>query len=704
VPHHTLRLRPGIDVTRTEALNEAGISFSQLVRFRRDEGGIALVQKLGGWARFFATAMPAIARALWAWQDTNKNKYLAVGTEPTLSEGSFLYAISGTARDITPHVLQDNVAVQVTTTLGTNVVTIKDVGSNITVYDSVFIPAHISVGGVVIFGFYPALAVSPDTYQIVLIDQLGNPVVPTAAITNGGAVATYTTTSGSQVVTVVLNNHGYSVGRTYPILIRTAVGGVTLLGNTLVQTIVDANTFTIFAPNAANANAAVSINGGLARYNYYLGFGPLPQGTGFGIGGFGRGGFGTGVAPAAQAGANISSLDWVLDNWGEILISLPTDTQFGSPDGTSYIGGPLFYWSPQANTSNALAISAGPIASTDFFVAMPQRQIIALGATANGVQDPLLVRWCDVNNFFSWIASPVNQAGSYRLTRGSLIVGGLQANQQGLIWTDVGLWAMQYIGVGDPNGSVYGFNEIGKNCGLIARKARGTLAGVTYWMGIEQFFMLSGSGVQIMECSVWDVVFQNLDRNNLRKIRCAVNSSFNEVVWYYPSQNGGGEVDSYVKYTVNMNVWDYGLLGRTAWIDQSVLGQPIGADTSKLLQQHEISNDADGQPLRASFQTGYFTMSDGDFLTFVDQFWPDMKWGQYGSSPNAQVLLTFYVAEYPGQTPRQYGPFTLSQAVTFVTPRFRGRLVSIGFQNIDAGTFWRLGAMRYRYSPDGRFL
>lgn len=729
MPHHTLKLLPGIDLNKTEALNEAGISFSQLIRFRLDaSSGVALVQKIGGWLRVFPSAFPAIVRALWAWQDTNKNKYLAVGCEPSATSGvnSPLLVLpyrnnasTGSLIDITPHVLQDNVAVNVTTLTTTNLVTIEDTGSNISVYDAVFIPAHISVGGVVLFGFYPAIAAGANTYQIALLDQFGNPLFPTSAVVSGGAVAVFDTTAGSQVVEVTLPDHGYSVGSTYPVLIQTAVGGIVLVGNELVQSVIDADHFTIFAPNIASATATVPINGGNARYDYYIGFGPLPTGTGFGIGGFGRGGFGTGIPPVAQAGANIATLDWVLDNWGEILIALPTDMQFGAPDGTSYVGGPLFYWSPEANTSSALAIAAGPVASASFFVAMPQRQIIALGTTVNGVQDPLLVRWCDVNNFFQWIGSPTNQAGQYRLTRGSLIVGGLQANQQGLIWTDVGLWAMQYIGTGDPNASVYGFNEIGRGCGLIAKKAMGTLGGVTYWMGgtettvpsgatgavgTGQFFKLSGSGVEIMDCTVWDAVFQNLDRNNLYKIRCAVNSSFNEVVWYYPSANGGGEVDSYAKYTVNMGVWDYGLLGRTAWVDQSVLGQPIGADTNRFAQQHEVSYDADGQPLVASFQTGYFTMNEGEFLTFVDQFWPDMKWGPYGSTPNAQLLLTFFVSEYPGTAPREYGPFTLSQATQYVTPRFRGRLVSIKFESIDVGTFWRVGANRYRYSPDGKFL
>jgi hypothetical protein len=96
-------------------------------------------------------------------------------------------------------------------------------------------------------------------------------------------------------------------------------------------------------------------------------------------------------------------------------------------------------------------------------------------------------------------------------------------------------------------------------------------------------------------------------------------------------------------------------------------------------------------------------MADGDLKTFVDQVWPDMKWGYFGGSQGAVVKLTFYVADYPGQTPRAFGPFTLTQATKFVTPRFRARLVSIQIQSEDLGSFWRLGNIRYRLQQDGKF-
>ena len=140
---------------------------------------------------------------------------------------------------------------------------------------------------------------------------------------------------------------------------------------------------------------------------------------------------------------------------------------------------------------------------------------------------------------------------------------------------------------------------------------------------------MSGSGVEPIRCPVWDVVFQDLDTNHLDKIRVAPNSRFGEVTWYYPVISNGGEVTNYVKYNVNLQVWDYGTLGRTAWINESVLGPPIGAAMNRYIYQHETSPDADGQPMYSSFETGYFVMSEADVKMFVDQVWPDMKWGYF---------------------------------------------------------------------------
>ena len=103
------------------------------------------------------------------------------------------------------------------------------------------------------------------------------------------------------------------------------------------------------------------------------------------------------------------------------------------------------------------------------------------------------------------------------------------------------------------------------------------------------------------------------------------------------------------------------------------------------------------------FQTGYMQLSEADVKMFIDQVWPDMKWGYYGGVQDANVKLTFYVTDYPGQTPLVYGPYTMTQATTFFTPRFRGRLVSIKVESDDIGSWWRLGNIRYRFQQDGKY-
>ena len=686
--HATLKLIPGVDENRTPALNEAALSYSQLIRFVPDRQGIGLPQKLGGWTRFYPTALGSTPRALWAWEDTNNNSYLAVGcqTSTTPGTGAPLIVIkSGSANNLVPQTKTDNVAVSVTTTTTSNIVTILDTGSNITAYDAVFIPAHISVAGVILFGLYQCYPVGANTYQIAITNALGSPIYPTSAVT-GGAVASFATTSGSASVSVTLNNHGYVVGDTYPVLISTTVGGITLYGNYTVQSVTSGNVFVIQAATSATSTTTASINSGSARYVYYISYGPLPANSGYGVGGYGTGGYGSGLAPVAAVGTNISATDWTLDNWGDTLIACP-------------VSGPIYEWSPQTNLPTLQIIPQAPVANDGAFVAMPQRQIEAWGSTVNGIQDPLLLRWCDINNYSVWAGQAQNQAGSFRIPKGSKIVGCIQAPQQGLVWTDLGLWAMQYVSLPD----VYQFNEVGVGCGMIGRKAAASLNGVVYWMSQSQFFTFSGNGVSSLNCPIWDVVFQDLDTTNTDKIRIAVNSRFGEVSWFYPTKSAGGEINAYVKYNTLLQQWDYGTLSRTAWINQSVLGPPIGTDPTGLIFQHETSTDADGQAMNSSFQTGYFTLQDGDMQTFIDQVWPDFKWGYYNGTASATLLLTFYVVDYPGQTPRIYGPYTMTQATTYITPRLRGRLVSIKVQSNDVGSFWRMGAMRYRLMPDGKF-
>lgn len=765
--HSTLKLIPGVDQNRTPTFNEAAISTCNLIRFQPDQRGVALPQKLGGWVKYYSTAIAGIPRTLWAWEDANSNPYLAIGS----TQGLFGLS-NGTLESVFPQYYSVSRTVNVSTTSGSATVTITDTGSNIQTGDTVNILTHISVGGLILFGTYVCTSAGANSYQIQAKDILGFPQYATSTVANGGAVASFSIASATNIVTVTLNNHGFSVGQYYPVLVSTTIGAstVTLYGNYTIQSVPTANTFTINSTTTAASGGpfTASINGGLAAYTYYLGNTVVPASTGFAIDAYGLGGFGVGlpavtgrsftlsaVAPSTPSsgyvtysfsgsmnvpvgtlvaisgvtpsGYNttqplpvISSVqgstttvvlqqsttgtatvlgtitfssypaqtqtDWTLANWGEILISCPQN-------------GPIYQWNPDAGLATSSIISNAPTVNDGMFIAMPQRQIVAWGSTFNGVKQPLLIRWCDIGNYDVWVAQIVNQAGSYIIPKGSRIVGCIQGPQQGLIWTDLACWAMQYVG--QPY--VYQFNEIGTGCGLIAQKAAGSLNGAVFWMGQSQFYHLNGNGVEPLPCPIWDVVFQNINQQYVDKIRFASNARFGEIVWYYPSINSVGENDSYVKYNTLIGQWDFGTLNRTAWIDQSVLGAPLGASSEGYIYQHETSPNADGAPMLSRFRTGYFEISEAEYKMFVDQVWPDMKWGYYNGVQDADVEITFYVTDYPGETDRVYGPYTFNNQTTFITPRFRGRLVSIEISSSDLNSFWRLGAMRYRVIPDGKF-
>lgn len=696
MPHASVKLKPGVDQNETPALNEAGISTSNLVRFIYDRVQGALIQKLGGWTKFYPNTTPAIVRALWSWEDTQASSWLAYGTENITTAAQLGAIKNGVQQDITPRYASDDVAAAASATSGSSYLIITDATTTgITQYVTVYIATHISVGGVVLFGLYecdPDGYIGATTYSVQAVDALGAPLLATST-TTATFLPLFNVTNGTTAVTVTLPDHGFSAGEIFPVLMPTTVGGATFYGAYPIVSVTDADNFVINSTTTPTSTTTGYLNGNQAHYVYNFGFGSIPSGTGYGVGAYGSGGYGTGTAVIPSTGAPIAATDWSLDNWGEVLLSSPINSY--SPPLQ-----PIYQWAPNGGAPTASIIPNAPPVNDGFFVAMPQRQIVAWGSTFNGIQDPLLIRWCDVNNYNDWIGTVLNQAGSYRIPKGSKIVGCIQGPQQGLVWTDIGVWSMQYVG--QP--FVYSFNEIGSGCGLISRKAAASINGTIYWMGPSQFFSLTGGGVQPVACPIWDVIFQDLDQDNVDKIRVAVNSRFGEITWYYPTMSNGGEVNAYAKHNVLLGTWDFGTLGRSAWIDQSVLGPPIGSDpNNRYIYQHETSTDADGQPLLASFQTGYFAMNEADVLTFVDQVWPDMKWGYYGGVQNATVDITFYVTDYPGQTPRTFGPYPVTQNTTFISPRFRGRLVSIGLSSNDVGSFWRIGNMRYRLQADGKF-
>lgn len=675
-----ITLQPGVNVERTPLVLRSGISASQLIRFRDQ-----LTQKYGGWQKFYPFAVGGIPRDLHAWQDLNSVKYLSIGTTSQLS-----VITANVLQDISPQILITNFAPSnISTTIGSNVVAITDAGiSNVTVQDSVLFNTPVSVGGLILAGLYPiTLITGTHAYQIQAATNATTSAAP--------VVPQFATSTGSANVTVTFTAHGQSVGSVMNLSIATTGNGVTILGEYKILTVPTVDTFTIAANTQATGNGSFFMNSDNVQLVYKIALGPPSAGTGFGIGGFGTGGFGTGSTTGQQTGTDIAASSWTSDNWGEILIACPMN------DG-------IYYWQPNSGFQTASIIPGAPPYNTGIFISTTEQILIAYGSSVNvgiGVQQqPLLVQWCDVGNFFQWTANSSTQAGNFTIPIGSKLISGMAVSNQNLLWTDLDLWAMNYIGPPD----VFGFNKIGAGMGAASAHSVQQLRGSVFWMGVTNIYVYSGGSANVVPCPIWDAIFQNINTTFASNICSMPNTPFNEIGWFYPSASSvSGENDSYVKMNISEPgaPWDYGPIAsmqRSAWIDQSVLGMPIASTSSGIIYMQETTPDADGTPLNASFTTGDFYLAEGEQFVMVNQIMPDFKWTTFAGTGSAQIQLTFNVSDFPGDTPVQYGPYTVTQATEYLDVWFRGRLMSVTVQSSDLGSFWRMGSIKFRYAPSGR--
>ena len=735
-----LLLQPGVNLQSSPTLNKTQWAKTQAVRFYA-----GLLQKLGGWSHYCATPVIGTCRALLGWADLNGNPYVATGTEQRLQVIS-----GGAVTDITP-VLPLNNTPNFSTTMGSNVVTIIDTYAPPIAGDWVNIVTPVSVGGLVISGLFTAVPISSTEYTIVA------PANAASTVTNGGAVATFTTTtSAPTVVKVALANHGYVAGvSVFTVQIPVVVGGITLMGVYAVQTVVDSSHFTIASPTAATSAATVSLNSGHAQIFYLLSGGNATNvGSGYGLGNYGSGDYGLSSTTVTATQMRL----WALDHWGQDLVAAP-------------VGGTIYYWQPDvpayANLTGSIsgyvltvsALGYGTIAGgqtlygpgvtagtsiegqltgtpggvgtwavsisqtvasesmataqtlstavsvsgtaplyINWLFVVPEVQILmTLGAESGGTQYPLLARWCDAADFTDWTPSVSNQAGSFQLNSGSTLLYGVANGLTLYLWTDLGVWSATYQGL--PY--VFSFNELARECGAIGPNAVAVASIGAVWLSTQGFFQLSSGGVQPMECTVWDFYNDNVDPMQLFSITAALNTEYHEIAWYFPMLGGGM---GYVKWNWIESVWDYGTLTRTAWIDASPAGNAMGVDANGLVQEHETSPDADGVPILASAVSGYFDVQEGDEFAFLDMLQPD-----FVSPTGATITLSAYAQDYPGGAIRHTGALPVQVGTqgagtlptNFVTCGIRGRQIAIGVRSDDLGSSWRLGALRSRFRPDG---
>jgi hypothetical protein len=344
------------------------------------------------------------------------------------------------------------------------------------------------------------------------------------------------------------------------------------------------------------------------------------------------------------------------------------------------------------------------------------RFVILFGTNDYGstVLDPMLIRWSDQESLTTWTPAITNQAGSLRLSHGSKIVTAVQSRQEIVVFTDSSLYSLQYLG--PP--IVWGSQLLGDGISIAGLNAAVIASGVTYWMGIDKFYKYDGR-VQTLSCDLRQYVFENINKNQLDQVFASTNEGFNEVWWFYCSTNSTA-VDRYVIYNYLENVWYYGTMGRTAWIDSGLNDYPIAATYSNNLVWHEngvddCTDSVTGLPISSYILSSEFDIDDGHNFGFVWRMLPDLKFdGSTAASP--QVTMTLYPMQNSGSgynSPLSVGGnayATSTRTATYpieaytgqIYTRVRGRQMAFKIEGSQLGLQWQLGAPRIDIRNDGR--
>ena len=527
----------------------------------------------------------------------------------------------------------------------------------------------------------------------------------------------------STTVTVNLGTtHGATTGSFVTIAgVTGTIGGVpdSEINANHVITVIDTDSFSFVVSTAATST--VASGGGVAitiSFEIAPGYASNTASYGWGTGTWGRASWGLGSTTAVY----FPQCDWFLDNFDNDLVA-------------NIRGGAPYYWArgtasdpgislaTRAVTLQAYATSEGfdpnavPAQVTQLMVSQQDKHLVAFGAvpfgsTSTADFDPLLIRWADQDSPGDWTPSAATSAGFIRVSRGSRILRAVPTRQETLIWTDTHLYTLQFTGTTD----VFALQEYADNISLLSPRGVASAASITYWMGKDKFYAYTGR-VETLACTLRNHVFQNLNYDQSAQIICGTNEHWNEIWWFYPSENSNWN-DSYVVYNYLEKLWYYGSMERTAWLDASLRQWPLAADTGEgantepstqgYLYNHENGINDGTSAMAAYIQSNDFDIADGEQFMLCRRILPDVGFNE-STAAEPEVTLTMYARNFPGTayqvdagdsqvvTETSVGVYTEQVFI-----RARARQMAFKLSSADLGVQWQMGASRLDAREDGK--
>lgn len=699
MPLKKLALKNGVNRENTRYTNEGGWYESDKIRFRQ-----GTPEKIGGWERISNSTFLGVCRSLGNWVTLGGIGVVGVGTNT-----KFYLESGGAYYDITPFRSQVTLTNPFETFNGSPVVEVTDAAGGYLDGDYVTFYAATAVGGLTIQGTYQLTVIGANTYTITATSNA------TADAIGGGTVyALYQLNVGPAFVVPLV---GWGAGGWG--------AGVWGIGQTSTDTLrlwsqSNFGEDLIFGPrgggiyywDASSGITALSFTATVASPTVITAAATYPEGTPLRFAPDSGATLPTGIEPGklyyvrslTAATFNIS-----LTPAGALI------NVSGAGSGTSRILANGYLVSDFGGATDV------PSKQNYLLVSDVSRFVFAFGCTdyASTVLDPMLIRWCDQEGPFNWTPAATNQAGFLRLSRGSKIVTAVQSRQEILVWTDAALYSLQYVGA--P--IVWSAQLVGENISLVGQNAVAYSNGVSYWMGKDKFYKYDGRA-QALRCDLRRYIFDDLNTAQYEQVVAGTNEGFHEIWWFYCSANAM-QNDRYVVYNYMEDVWYYGTMSRSAWLDSGLRNSPLAATYSNNLVNHEQGvDDNEGAvtlPIAAYIISSEFDLDDGHNFMFVWRVLPDITFqNSTAANPSATLYLlplknsgsgynvnpatdaNHSVANSSSASVTRTAVLPVEQYTGQIFTRVRGRQMAMKVESTEIGVTWQLGSLRLDMRPDGR--
>ena len=694
MPLQKILFKPGVNRENTRYTTEGGWYEGDKIRFRQGNPEV-----IGGWEPLTVITYLGVCRSLWNWTSLGGSNLIGVGTNLKF------YILQGTEYyDITPIRLVTAAGDVTFVGNGTTTVTVTDASHGCVTGDFVTFSGATGTYDTTLNAQYQVTVLTANTYTIT------TPVVVAAGATGGASVVgTYQINVGPAIPTPLTGWGAGSWGQAG----TTWGNGGTSTSSLRLWNQINYGEDLVFGPRTGAIYYWVQNNGTGTR-------GVLLNTLG-------------GTVSFTNASPTVVTSSVIYTEGAALQFAATTALPTGVSAATTYyvfdVNGNTFKLLDSAgNEINTSSTGTGvyvslivdvPVVQNNMTVSDASRFLIAFGCNDYGESeiDPMLIRWSAQDDIYNWTPDPTNQAGFTRLSHGSEIITTVQTRQEIVVFTDVSIYSLQYLG--PP--FVWSSQLLGDNISIMSPNAAVIASGIVYWMGVDKFYVYDGR-VQTLNCDLRRYVFSDLNQDQSLQVFSGTNEGFNEVWWFYCSANSSA-IDKYVIYNYVEKIWYYGTMERTAWLDTGLQPYPIAAkytsaSATGVLINHEtgLNDNTTGTAIAidAYISSSEFDIGDGHNFGFVWRVLPDLTFENAESTPAGSlptVSMTLYGLANSGSGVTSSASQPVAKSNTYVITeqftgqiytRMRGRQMIFKIASNQINTCWQLGAPRIDIRPDGR--